>query len=251
MTQSLGKVRSVANRFLFRAMLFGCGVIAVGLYRFAPDGTAAWRFAKARARTLASLLGVRVHVRGLEQLAEHGEGPYIYTPNHQSHFDIAALLGYLPGITLFAAKKVLFEEPVLGLVMRTMGMIPVDHDDPATAFALLERVKRNRHSTVIFPEGTRSRDGSLLPFKKGAFVAAIELGIPVVPVVCTGGTHVMPKGKYLSIEPGDVKLAILDPIPTAAMTYEDRDALMELVRARIAAELEETALVHHSRSAAA
>ncbi len=200
---------------------------------------------------LARLLGVRVHMHGLERLEARGDGPYIFTPNHQSHFDIAALLGHLPGTIRFASKKELFNEPILGMVMRTMGMIPVDRDDPSAAFALLERVKANRHSTVIFPEGTRSRDGELLPFKKGAFVAAINLGIPVVPVVCTGGTSVMPKGKYLSIAPGDVQLSILEPIETAHMTYEDRDSLRDLVRERIAAELAGATHTAQSRSAAA
>ncbi|TFH23170.1 MAG: 1-acyl-sn-glycerol-3-phosphate acyltransferase [Myxococcales bacterium] len=231
--------RSFFNRLIFRSMLFGCALIAIGMYRFSSDETAAWRFAKARARTLARLLGVRVHVSGLEHLERFGDGPFVYTPNHQSHFDIAALLGYLPGITCVATKKELFAEPVLGLVLKTMGLIPVDRDDPAAASELLEGVKANRQSTVIFPEGTRSRDGRLLPFKKGAFVAAIDLQIPVVPVVCTGGASVMPKGKYLSIEPGDVELRILEPISTEGMTYEDRGALLATVRERIASELGE------------
>jgi len=246
--------RSFFNRLIFRSMLFGCGLIAIGLYRFSSDKTVAWRFAKARARTLARVLGVRVHVSGLENLERFGPGPFIFTPNHQSHFDIAALLGYLPGITRFVAKKQLFKEPVLGLVLKTMGMIPVDRDDPTSAIELLERVKANQHSTVIFPEGTRSRDGGLLPFKKGAFVAAIDLQLPIVPVVCTGGTSVMPKGKYLSIEPGDVEMRILEPISTAGMTYDDREALLATVRDRIAAELGERPAAGkpgQSRSAAA
>ncbi len=224
--------RVVLNRFLFRAMLFSSGLVAIGLYRFSRP--AAWRFAKRQARALMRVCGVKIHVRGLERLAA---GPYVFTPNHQSHFDIAALLGLLPGETRFAAKREMFAEPILGMVLRTMGMIPIDRDDPAAAIERLQRITLDGGSLVIFPEGTRSRDGALLPFRKGAFVAAIGLGVPIVPVVCKGMDRIMPKGHYLSILPGEAELIILEPIPTAGMTYEDRDRLRETVRARIAAEL--------------
>jgi len=226
------RFRIVLNRFLFRAMLFVSGAMAIAMYRVSRP--LAWRFAKLQARNLMRLCGVRVRVRGLEQL---GPGPYIFAPNHQSHFDIAALLGLLPGVTRFAAKREMFDEPILGAVLRTMGMIPVDRDDPLSTIDRLRQVTLDGGSLVIFPEGTRSRDGQLLPFKKGPFVAAIGLGVPIVPVVCKGTTRIMPKGKYLSILPGDAELVILEPIRTADWAYEDRDQLRELVRARIAAEL--------------
>ncbi|MGE3499207.1 MAG: lysophospholipid acyltransferase family protein [Candidatus Binatia bacterium] len=226
------RARVVVNRLLFRAMLFSSGAVAIGLYHLSPP--LAWRFAKVQARNLMRLCGVRVRTRGLERL---GKGPYIFTPNHQSHFDIAALLGLLPGVTRFAAKQEMFAEPILGSVLRTMGMIPIDRDDPLTAIERLNRARLEGGSLVIFPEGTRSRDGTLLPFRKGAFVAAIHLGVPVVPVVCKGTTQIMPKGKYLSILPGTAELVILDPIPTAGLTFEDRTSLRDLVRSRIQAEL--------------
>jgi 1-acyl-sn-glycerol-3-phosphate acyltransferase len=162
----------------------------------------------------------------------------MFTPNHQSHFDIAALLGYLPGNNRFAAKKEMFNEPVLGSVLRTMGMIPIDRENPLEAIQLLNQLVVDEFSTIIFPEGTRSRDGNLLPFKKGPFIAAIHLGVPVVPIVCKGTREVMPRGQYLSIVPGEVELVVLEPIPTNGMTYDDRDRLCDLVRNRIAEELE-------------
>jgi 1-acyl-sn-glycerol-3-phosphate acyltransferase len=230
----MSRLRILINRQLFRGMLFTMGVIAVGLYRLRRDKTIAWRFAKARARTLIRLCGVRVHVRGLENL---GAGPYMFVSNHQSHFDIALLLGYLPGNNRFAAKRELFDEPVLGLVLRTMGMIPVDRDDPLQAIDLLNRLAADGYSTIIFPEGTRSRHGTLLPFKKGPFVAAIRLGIPLVPVVCVGTATVMPRGGYLSIVPGEVELVVQAPIPTTGLTYDDRDALRDRAYGAIAREL--------------
>ena len=226
------RFRIVLNRFLFRAMLFASGAVALALYRISRPLT--WRFAKLQARNLIRLCGVRVRRRGFERL---GPGPYIFAPNHQSHFDIPALLGYLPGINRFAVKREMFAEPILGAVLRTMGMIPVDRDDSQASIERLTRLKLDGFSAIIFPEGTRSPDGTLLPFKKGAFVAAIHLGVPVVPVVCKGTTRIMPKGKYLSILPGEAEIVVLEPIATDGMTYADRDRLRDEVRRRIEAEL--------------
>jgi 1-acyl-sn-glycerol-3-phosphate acyltransferase len=230
----VSRLRIFVNRLLFRGMLFTMGAIAVVLYRLIRDKNVTWRFAKAQARNLVRLCGVRVRVRGLEHL---GAGPYMFTPNHQSNFDIPMLLGYLPGNNRFAAKKEMFNEPVLGAVLQTMGMIPIDRDNPLEAIQLLNDLKLEQFSTIIFPEGTRSRDSNLLPFKKGPFVAAIHLGVPIVPVVCKGTSRVMPKGKYLSILPGVVEMVVLEPIATSGMTYDDRDRLRQLVREQIEAEL--------------
>lgn len=226
------RLRIAINRLIFRGMLFFCGAVAIGLYRISKP--LAWRWAKASARALATACGVRVRMHGLQHL---GAGPYIFAPNHQSHFDIAALLGYLPGINRFAAKTELFEEPVLGAILRTMGMIPIDRHNPLAAVQTLQQMQMDGWSVIIFPEGTRSRDGELLPFKKGPFVAAIYLGVPIVPVVCRGTTRIMPKGQYLSILPGEVDILVLPPIDTRQFSYEDRDRLRALVRERIAAEL--------------
>src|SRR5438067_10160421 len=217
-------------------MLFTMGATAVTMARLGVPRPIVWSFAKLQARNLCRMLGVRATIHGTE-LVEQG-GPYIFTPNHQAHIDIAALLGYLPGHNRFASKKELFDEPVLGAVMRTLGMLPVDRDDPMKSIDVLNRAVAAGHSIIIFPEGRRSRDGKLLPFKKGPFVAAIHLGVPVVPVVCKGTQQVMPKGQYLSITPGTVELVVLEPIPTAGMTYDDRERLRDLVCVRIAAELE-------------
>jgi 1-acyl-sn-glycerol-3-phosphate acyltransferase len=227
-------VRVAVNRQIFRGMLFGMGAAALAMARFGVPQSVVWSFAKLQARNLCRLLGVRVIVRGGE-IAEGG-GPYVFTPNHQAHIDIAALLGYLPGNNRFAAKKELFDEPVLGAVMRTLGMLPVDRDDPMKSIDVLNRAVAEGHSIIIFPEGTRSRDGSLLPFKKGAFVAAIEMGSPVIPVIVKGTRSVMPKGGYLSIYPGDVEIVVKPPIATRGLGYQDRERLRDAVREIIAEE---------------
>jgi len=226
--------RVALNRQIFRAMLFSMGATAVTMARLGVPRPLIWSFAKAQARNLCRALGVRVTIEGTE-LVESG-GPYIFTPNHQAHIDIAALLGYLPGHNRFASKKELFDEPVLGAVMRTLGMLPVDRDDPMKSIDVLNRAVAAGHSIIIFPEGTRSRDGKLLPFKKGPFVAAIEMGHPIVPVICKGTRRIMPKGGYLTIHPGDVEIVVKPPISTRGLGYDDRDRLREAVREIIAEE---------------
>jgi 1-acyl-sn-glycerol-3-phosphate acyltransferase len=232
------RLRIFVNRLIFRGMLFTMGTIAVVMSQLVRDKRVVWRFARTQARNLARLCGVRVRVRGLEHL---GDGSCIFTPNHQSNFDIVALLGYLPGNNRFATKRELFREPILGMVLRTMGMIPIDRDDPGESIRRLNRPDQDGFSVIIFPEGTRSRDGRLLPFRKGAFVAAIQNGLPIVPIVCKGTARIMPKGGYLSIVPGEAELVILPPIATAGMGYDDREPLRDLVRQRIEEELERDA----------
>lgn len=228
------RVRVFANRVIFRGMLFTMGLLAVLLHAVVRNERLTWRFAKAQARNLARVLGVHVKVRGLEHLDRLG-GPCVFVANHQSHFDIPAILGFVPGINRFTAKKELFREPVLGLVMHTMGMISIDRDDPERTIARLKRLRADGHSLVFFPEGTRSRGGVMGAFKKGAFVTAMELGLPIVPIAVRGSESVMPAGGYLSILPGDVELVILEPTPTAELSYERRGALAAETRARIAA----------------
>lgn len=236
--QPVSRGRIVVNRLFFRGMLFTMGSIAVAMSLVLRNENLVWRFAKAQARNLARMCGVRIRIRGAEQL---GNEPYVFAPNHQSHFDIVALLGYLPGNNRFAAKVDLFREPVLGLVLRRMGMIPIDRDDRPNAIDRMNRASAAGVSAIVFPEGTRSEDGRLLPFKKGAFVTAIRAGVPIVPVVCKGTHEVMPKGARLSILPGEVEIVVLSPIPTRGLTYEDRDDLMQRVRAAITRELAQPA----------
>ena len=222
------------NRQIFRGMLLTMGATALAMDRLGVPKSILWSFAKLQGRNTCRALGVRVTIHGADLVAEGG--PYVFTPNHQAHIDIAALLGYLPGSNRFASKKELFDEPVLGAVMRTLGMLPVDRDDPMKSIDVLNRAIEQGDSVIIFPEGTRSRDGRLLPFKKGAFVAAIEMARPVVPIVVKGTHRVMPKGGHLSIHPGRVEIVVKPPIATCGLRYEDRERLRDAVREIIAEE---------------
>lgn len=227
--------RIFLNRFLFRAMLFFCGSVAILLH--AVHRKSAWWWTAASARALGAATGVHVKMRGLENLPD---SPAVITPNHASHYDIAALLGFLPGNNRFAAKKELFREPILGATMKTLGMVPIDRDDPARSIERLKRLRsrgEGAFSLIMFPEGTRSSEAGLQPFKKGAFALAIQMERPVVPIAIHGTSGVMPRGKYLSIHPGTVVIEILPPISTEGMTYDDRDRLCDQARAEIQARL--------------
>jgi 1-acyl-sn-glycerol-3-phosphate acyltransferase len=224
-------LRVALSPYLFQSMLVGMGAVAVGIHRLTGNQRMAWRFAKARARTLEWMLGVRVTITGREHVA--AGGPFVYAPNHQSHLDILALLGHLPGAVRFAAKQELWRHPVVGAVMDSLGMVPIDRENSTEAIAALNRVRDEGQSFVVFPEGGRSRDGRLRDFKKGGFVLAIRLGLPVVPVVCRGTRRLMPRGSRLTVIPGEIEIVIERPIPTGGLRFEDRDALAAQARAAI------------------
>jgi 1-acyl-sn-glycerol-3-phosphate acyltransferase len=224
-------LRVALSPYLFQSMLVGMGAVAVGIHRLTGNQRMAWRFAKARARTLEWMLGVRVTITGREHVA--AGGPFVYAPNHQSHLDILALLGHLPGAVRFAAKQELWRHPVVGAVMDSLGMVPIDRENSTEAIAALNRVRDEGQSFVVFPEGGRSRDGRLRDFKKGGFVLAIRLGLPVVPVVCRGTRRLMPRGSRLTVIPGEIEIVIERPIPTTGLRFEDRDALAAQARAAI------------------
>jgi 1-acyl-sn-glycerol-3-phosphate acyltransferase len=157
----------------------------------------------------------------------------VFVPNHQSHLDILLLLALLPGRTRFAAKRELWRHPVMAAILDTLGMVPIDRERPEGSVEHLNRAASSGDSFVIFPEGTRSRDGQLLPFKKGAFVLAIAAGLPVVPVTMRGTRRLMPRGSRMTVVPGDVEIVIDEPIPTSGLGYDDREALAARVRAAI------------------
>jgi 1-acyl-sn-glycerol-3-phosphate acyltransferase len=224
-------LRVAVSPYLFRGMMVAMAGVAVTIHRTTGSKKLAWQFAKARSRDLCDLLGLEITLTGLEHIQQGG--PFVYAPNHQSHLDILSLLGFLPGHTRFATKSSLWKHPVVGAVLDTLGMIPIDRDRPELAIQYLNQKAGGDDALVIFPEGTRSRDGRLAPFKKGAFVVAIELQRPIVPVVCRGTRRLMPKGSRMAVVPGPIEIVIEPPIPTVGLTYDDREALAAQVRTAI------------------
>lgn len=189
------------------------------------------RVARAWSKKLLRLAGARVRVTGLEHIPR-GE-PRIVVSNHQSWFDVWALAGKLPVALRFVAKKELARIPIFGRAWRRCGHISIDRADRAAAIESLERVSRQIHdealTIVMFPEGTRSPTGELQRFKKGAFVLAIQTGVPVVPLAISGSRDIMPKGSW-KIRPGEIEVRVGKPISVEGLEHEDRDALASRAR---------------------
>ncbi len=178
------------------------------------------------ARIIVWVSGVRVDVQGLENL--DARVPRIYLTNHQSFFDIFTLLAALPVDFKFLLKQELMRIPVLGFTMKRARYIAIDRSNPRKAVQSMneaaERIKAGA-SVVVFPEGTRSEDGRLQPFKRGGFLLALKAGCELVPVTIEGSNLVAPKGS-LRIKPGRITLTIGKPIPLAGYSKKNVDELI-------------------------
>jgi len=159
----------------------------------------------------------------------------VYASNHSSMFDIWALAATLPGSVRFVAKQELARVPLVGRAMIVAGHVTIDRAHPARAIEAYERaaaVIRSGISAVVFPEGTRSRTGELLPFKNAPFGLAIAAQVPVVPVYVRDTFTIMPKGRFF-LRPRPIRIVIGDPIATTGLTLERRQELRDRVRAAV------------------
>ena len=161
--------------------------------------------------------------------------PYVFMSNHQGFFDIPAACATIPNNIHFVAKKSLGYVPVLGWYIRVAGHILIDRGRRQEAMRSLElagaKIAKGK-SIIIYPEGTRSRDGVIRPFKKGPFVMALAAQVPIVPVAIEGTKDIMTKGG-IRMRPGRVRIRLGEPIPTAGLTMADRETLMRLVHDRL------------------
>ncbi len=181
-------------------------------------------------RVSLRLAGVRLQVCGREHLA-NGLA-VIFMANHQSQFDIPALFAGLPGQFRWLAKEELFHIPLFGLAMRRSGYIPVNRGDRREAMQSMVAAARRiagGTSVVVFPEGTRSEDGELLPFKKGGFLLALHSQVPIVPIAIHNTGRLLPKGSRI-LRPGKIQVEILPAIPTTGLRSADREHLTDQVR---------------------
>lgn len=186
------------------------------------------------ARGILRAARVPVEVTGLENLPD--EGSAILVANHESWFDVFALVASLPVDYRFVGKVELTRIPLFGPAWVASGHIAIDRRDREKAIESLARAGEILHRepvvVVMFPEGTRSPDGELLPFKKGAFVLAGQTGVPLVPTGIRGSRAVMPKGSW-RVRPGTIRVRIGHPIATTGMGAEERDRLLAAARASV------------------
>ena len=206
------------------------GVIAITISFFTRTGNPVHVVARIWAKLILIVSGVKVEVTGLANIDPSKS--YIYMCNHQSNFDIPVLLGCLPVQFRWLAKAELFRIPIFGRAMRGAGYVPIDRFNRESAFESIDEAARKMKSGVsimIFPEGTRSRDGRIRPFKKGGFIMAVDSGVPIVPIVIHGTWPIMAKSS-LRINPGNARMEIGKPIETTGYTRETKEDLIEYVR---------------------
>jgi len=218
-------------------LVFACLAVFLCLFlkpRFASAMTGVpW------AKLNAMVTPMRVAVSGRENIDPRQS--YVVVSNHQSHYDIFVLYGYLGIDFRWIMKQELRKVPAIGVSCARLGHIFIDRSNHAAALATIEAAKEQitgGTSVLFFPEGTRSRTGRLRAFKKGAFHFARDLGLPILPVTIAGTRDVLP-ADGIDLKPGRARLVIHPPVALAGGSREDIAALMDRVRAVITAPLGE------------
>ena len=209
------------------------GALAFITYPFDRKGRAGHYYARLWGKAALLANRVKVKIEGIDRL--NGKGPYIFMSNHQGSYDIFALLGHLPYQFKWLAKKELFSIPFFGWTMAAVGYISIDRGgtrDTVEAMNVAAQKIREGMSVVIFPEGSRSPDGLIQPFKKGGFTLAIKSKIPIVPIAISGSRDIMPKDK-LTTASGEIRMLVDHPIEIQHCSLKDRESLMKKVRETI------------------
>ena len=200
---------------------------------FDRGGKISRKLSRLWAHIYLGIAGIKVSVTGVEKVAA---SPHIFMCNHQSALDIHVLLAYLPFSFRFIAKRSLFLIPFFGWAMKRAGHISLDRENPRKALkAMDEAAKRIQDGTniLVFPEGTRSVDGNLLPFKTGVFSLAMKACVPIVPVGICGTSHLQPEGYQVPVRGGSVSIHIGDPIPVEGRGVSYKTEIADEVRAAI------------------
>ena len=217
-----------------------CGFVA---RLFDSSGDGVLDLARWWSRSVTTFAGVKVVIENRATLVP--EEPYVFMANHASSLDIWAVFVAIPRRLRLIAKKQLARIPIFGWAMWAGRFIFIDRGNGVAARRSIQeagRRIRDGDSVLVFPEGTRTRDGSLLPFKKGGFHLAIRAGVPIVPVALCGTRALMPRGSLL-LRAGAIKVIIGQPIPTQGLSDEDRINLPERVRGIVEVMLAEGAPV--------
>jgi 1-acyl-sn-glycerol-3-phosphate acyltransferase len=184
------------------------------------------------------ILGIDLTVAGLDRL-DRGT-PYVFMSNHLSFLDGPLLMTVLDRPARVIVKRFVFRIPILGLGMRYSGYVPLDREGAGAGRRSIARavqlIKEKGYSFLIYPEGTRSFDGKLLPFRRGGFFLALESGAPIVPVSVKGTYELMPRGQRF-VRKGRVRITIHEPIPVTGLTVEKIPELLEKARAAVSSGL--------------
>lgn len=216
-------------------VVFAVGYLVSNLIRSKP-GTFRW-WASRWGRSILFGIGVRLHVE------ERGEldpaQPYVFIANHQNALDIPVLAAALRHPFGFVAKAELEKTPFLGWVLQHSPSVFVDRRDPRRSLESIRRAGeriRNGNSVIIFPEGERTFCGEMVPFQKGAFVLAVEAGVPMVPLAIRDAYRVLDERRHAA-RPGVIHVVVGEPIPLENQRRRDIPMLMEKAREAIAREL--------------
>jgi 1-acyl-sn-glycerol-3-phosphate acyltransferase len=207
-----------------------CGAVSFLLALVFRSGDPSHYVARLWAWLILKTCGIKVVIDGREHIDR--DRTYIFASNHQSLFDIPILFAYLPISFRILFKKSLFRIPFLGWHLWVSGHVPVERENPVKARQSLDRAAEHiqrKGSIVVFPEGTRSRDGSMGRFKHGSFLLAVRAGVPVVPVTISESWRIMERGKVI-VHPGTVHVSVDRHVPIEGYDEESVSELSKVVR---------------------
>jgi 1-acyl-sn-glycerol-3-phosphate acyltransferase len=212
------------------------GSISLVASLFAKTGNTQHSIARAWAAMLLRIASVEVRVEGLEKIAPGGS--YVFIANHRSYFDVVAILPQIGVQFRFLANQNLFSLPFIGYHLKRAGHIPVNSSNARESLQSMSKaaqiIQKRRVSILLFPEGGRTYSESEMdPFKDGAAYIAIKAGVPIVPIGLIGLERILPRGGS-TIRGGKVTMRIGDPIETLDLSLQDRSALTQMLRNRVA-----------------
>ena len=226
-------MKSIINLFKFIWLFFWASFMSVVLFIpmtvaaiFSVTGNLAFNISKLWAWTMLIVTGVRVHIKGRETIKEGMQ--YVIISNHQSQYDILALVTSLNIQFRWVIKKELLYVPLFGWALYAAKNVFIDRNNREKAIASINKAVNRLPqgvSLLVFAEGTRSKDGTLQKFKKGGFTIAIERKMPILPVVVKGSRAILPKGSLI-FHSGNIEVVVCDPIPADQYTHETIEDLI-------------------------